>query len=80
MKVADNELALELTREEEEAGFSLTVEPSGGRAVVLALAQGLIAVKVRGCDGGSQYAICDTTLAPLYVPAASLGELRARFQ
>jgi hypothetical protein len=72
-------LALDLTKDEQEYGFSVAEEPSGSRAVVLQLEDGLLAVKVRTNDGGSEYAICDNEFSALYTPARSIDELRARF-
>ena len=68
---------LEMTTEEEDFGFGVTLEPSGVRAVVRELRSGLQAVKVLAEDGATEYAICDAQFRPIYPPAKTLDELRA---
>jgi hypothetical protein len=70
---------LDVTTEEEDFGFGVAEEPSGVRAVVRELRAGLQAVKVLAEDGATEYAICDEHLRPIYPPAKTLDELRARF-
>jgi hypothetical protein len=72
-------LRLDLSKDEEDFGFSVAEEPSGIRAVIRELRPGLRAVKVRADDGSTEYAICAENLKPVYQPAKSLDELRQRF-
>jgi hypothetical protein len=69
----------EVTAEEEAFGFEVRESPTGIRAVVRAIDDGLLVVKRRRADGVIEYAICDTTCTPLYRPASSLAELAKRF-
>jgi hypothetical protein len=68
---------LDITDEEIALGFSES--RTGVRAIVVDLGAGLRAVKVRAPGGETAYAVCDELFRPLYTPATSLQELRARF-
>jgi len=70
----------EVTDEEAAFGFELRESPTGVRAVVRRLGPGLQAVKRRRDDGSIEYAICDERCQPLYSGAASVEELRRRFE
>ncbi|HEY1957466.1 MAG TPA: hypothetical protein VGH28_17730 [Polyangiaceae bacterium] len=70
----------EVTDEEAAFGFTLRESPTGVRAVVRALGHGLQAVKRLRDDGSIEYSICDERCQPLYSGAASLDELRRRFE
>jgi hypothetical protein len=78
--VAETRFQLEATKEETDFGFALEESPSGERALVLALANGLRAVKMRAYDGSTEYAVCNDHFEPLYIAAKTLDELRARFR
>jgi hypothetical protein len=69
----------EVTAEEQAFGFEVRESPSGIRAVVRVIDDGLLVVKRRRSDGNVEYAICDKSCMPLYRPAASLAELAKRF-
>ena len=70
---------LEATKDESDLGFALEESPTGERALVLPLANGLRAVKVASQDGGTEYAVCNERFEPLYIAAKTLDELRTRF-
>ena len=68
---------LERTPEEAELGFAVEGLPTGQRALVAHLANGLSVVKV--VQGGTvAYAVC-LDYESIYVPSRSLDELRERF-
>jgi hypothetical protein len=71
---------LDATKDESDLGFTLEESPTGERALVLALANGLRAVKVSAQDGGTEYAVCNERFEPLYIAAKTLDELRSRFR
>ena len=77
--MADQRFPLEATKDESDLGFELEESPTGERALVLPLANGLRAVKMRGHDGGTEYAVCNERFEPLYIAAKTLDELRTRF-
>jgi hypothetical protein len=70
---------LEVTPTEAGFGFDISELPTGSHAVVADLGSGLRAVKVRGKDGGIEYAVTDAQLQPIYPVAKSVEELRTRF-
>jgi hypothetical protein len=78
--VSEQRFPLEATKDESDLGFELEESPTGERALVLPLANGLRAVKIRAEDGGTEYAVCNERFEPLYIAAKSLDELRARFR
>lgn len=67
-----------ITRDEADFGFVVRAT-AHGRCVVAALHEGLLAVKARADDGSVEYRVCNADLAQLYTTAASLDELRRRF-
>lgn len=71
---------LEATSAESDFGFGVNESPSGVRALVVPLGDGLRAVKVRADDGSIEYAICDERLQPIYIAAKTLDELDERFR
>lgn len=72
-------LALDVTPEEAEFGFSVTEYSGGFRAVSREVRPGLRAVKVRGEGDAVEYAICNEQFVQLYPSARSVDELRTRF-
>jgi hypothetical protein len=77
--VAESRFQLEATKEESDFGFALEESPTGERALVLVLANGLRAVKMRAYDGSTEYAVCNERFEPLYIAAKTLDDLRKRF-
>jgi hypothetical protein len=77
--VAQLRYVLEVTAEEVALGFDV-LEHVTGAVVVLRLAGGLRAVKIKSEDGQVAYAICDANLQALYPHASSLEELKTRFR
>jgi hypothetical protein len=77
--VSAQRFPLEATKDESDLGFALEESPTGERALVLPLANGLRAVKMRAMDGGTEYAVCNERFEPLYIAAKTLDELRSRF-
>ena len=64
----------------EEAAFGFGVEETGsGVRAIVRLPTGIHAVKMLQEDGSVEYMICDERMEPLYGPAKTLDELRARF-
>jgi hypothetical protein len=74
------DLSLVLSEEEAAFGFEITEGATGTCRIAMDLGTGLLVVKVRARDGTTQYVVCTDHLAPLYVPATSLEDLRRRFQ
>jgi hypothetical protein len=70
---------VQATAEESAFGFALANAPSGERALIMPLSQGLRAVKMIADDGAVEYVVCDDEFEPLYAPARTLDELRRRF-
>jgi len=77
--VSEDRFPLEASKDESALGFAVEETPTGERALVLPLASGLRAVKMRAQDGGTEYAVCNERFEPLYIAAKTLDELRARF-
>lgn len=75
----DGRFPLDLTPDELAFGFDVIESRAGIFAVVTPLRPGLHAVKMRGPDGTTEYAVCDEHLHPVYVAAKTLDELRERF-
>ena len=78
--VAQLRYVLEVTAEEVALGFDVLEHVIGTQVVVLRLAGGLRAVKIKSEDGRIAYAICDANLQALYPHASSLEELKTRFR
>jgi len=78
--VSETRFPLDATKDESDFGFELEESPTGQRALVLPLANGLRAVKMQAQDGGTEYAVCNERFEPLYIAAKTLEELRARFR
>jgi hypothetical protein len=70
---------LDATKDESDLGFALEESPTGERALVLPLENGLRAVKMHAQNGGTEYAVCNERFEPLYIAAKTLDELRKRF-
>ena len=75
----DGRYPLDATNDESNLGFEVEESPTGERALVLPLANGLRAVKMKASDGGTEYAVCNDRFEPLYIAAKTLEELRRRF-
>ena len=69
----------EMSEAEAECGFAVREHPTGKRIVVRDLGGGLRAVKVWLAKDKTGYAICEADLRPIYPPATTLAELKARF-
>jgi hypothetical protein len=70
----------ELSPEEVDFGFAPTETPTGVRALIAQLPDGLKAVKRQAPEGAVQYDVCDASLQPLYAPARTVDELTRRFR
>ena len=79
MGILDLRYPLDLTDEEEAAGFEVREADSGIRAVVRELENGLRVLKTFASGGDVQYSVCDAGCHPLYPPAQSLADVEARF-
>ena len=79
MGILDLTYPLDLTDDEEAAGFEVQEAPSGLRAVVRDLDNGLRVLKTFARGGDVQYSICDAECHPLYPPSQSLAEVEQRF-
>ena len=80
MGVEQGRFPLDATSEETAFGFDVRENPRGERALAVALAAGLVAVKIRAHDGSTRYAICDERFEPIYLAAKTLAELKERFR
>ena len=69
----------DMTEEEAAIGFQLVESPIGVRALVLPVAAGLQAIKLRLADGSIEYTVCDENCHPLYRGARTIAELKIRF-
>jgi hypothetical protein len=78
MGILDAPYPLDLTDEEIAAGFEVQEAPSGVRAIVRDLENGLRVVKTR-VSGTVHYVVCDAECAPLYPPSKTLDEVAQRF-
>jgi hypothetical protein len=76
---ARQKFAHQTNAQEAEYGFSAVERQTGEVIVRYDLGNGIFAIKVDAEDGSLEYMICDANLTPLYRPAKSLDELRARF-
>lgn len=70
---------LDSTADEEAFGFCVIESPTGERALVAVLGNGLRVTKAHSADGSTEYVVCNERLEPLYATAKTLEELRERF-